>query len=228
MTLLSLFRGDHGLLASERLVFGAEEIEALHDAIAMSERLEQRLHAEDDRLVQAFEEASERGYAAGLVAGTVAAEARVTEQLESLLDEQRRAIGNQREQCSFIALEIVRRLAGGVADGDWLVGQALRAAEELVEQAPLTLHVHPERVDAVRLALEGHGTRIDSVLADDALGLDGCVLESRIGRVDASLETQLARLIDVPLIDDTMNDDREATSDGSAADTAFGHSGSDR
>jgi type III secretion protein L len=71
-----------------------------------------------------------------------------------------------------------------------LVGASLRAA------GSGRLHVHPDAVRAAEVALEefdrdtGLG-RLARVIADDSLPPDGCVLESELGRVDASLATQL-------------------------------------
>jgi len=206
MTLLSLFQGEHGLLASERLVFAPEEVEALECGIALCRRMEQLFEEQDGKLARERAEACERGHSAGFAQGLADAEVRSTEQLDALHERHRLAVREQRDRCSRIALEIVRRLAGDVAEADWLAAQAVRAAEELIEQAPLVLHVHPTHLDTVRRALAGPGTGIDSIVADDGLPLDGCSIESGVGRVDASLETQLARLAQLAVIDEASED----------------------
>jgi type III secretion protein L len=61
------------------------------------------------------------------------------------------------------------------------------------------LRVRPEMVPAAEAALNDFGKltglgRLARVVADDSLPQDGCVLESELGRVDASLGTQLAAI----------------------------------
>ena len=204
MTLLTLYGGEKALLASGRRVFSPEEIGALDGALETAERLDALLRAEQGRVADACAEGTRRGREAGQADGErVAADA----QARALLAMQRLHeddVARQAEEGVALALEIVRRIAGEVAPAHWLAAQARRAAEELVERSPLTLRVHPERVAAVRATLAerepaNETAPFDEVLGDESLGYDDCVLDSRFGRVDASLETQLERIAELDI-----------------------------
>ncbi len=77
-----------------------------------------------------------------------------------------------------------------------LVGQAL---EELKQQPRIILQVNPRDRDAVEAALPRlqklmpSGSTIE-VRRGEELSLNSCILESPLGLVDASLESQLAIL----------------------------------
>ena len=194
MTLLSLFNSDRGFVTTDRLVYSREDIAHLQSGAELAEHLQAVLAGESERVAQAESDAREAAQVVGLQQGKADASAEASEQLLRHDRARRDDVEQLRLQTSALALEIVRRIAGEVAPAQWLAAQAARASEDLLEHAPLTLRVHPDHVLPVKEELGNRAQVFDDVVADDALAQDACTIESRVGRVDASLETQLERL----------------------------------
>ena len=193
MTLLTLFAGERGLVASERLVYGPDEFGHLERVQATADELDGLLAGERDRIDAAVAAAETRGRADGAQRGERAATERLVGRLLELQREFDAATLRRRDDVVEIALEVVRRVAGEVGPERWLAALARRAAEELVEREPAGLRVHPDRVEGVGAELGG--APFDDVVGDESLGPDECWIESPFGRVDVSLETQLRRVL---------------------------------
>lgn len=190
-------------IAAGRRVLRAAEVPLLAEANRLCGQL-QALHAEETtRLEAACAEGRRSGYQAGFDEGLAAAAeehaARVTA-LAAAAARHREALA---EQVAGLALEVARKMVGGLADGERLLALAATAVQEVLPEGPLTLLVHPERVPAVRetlaaYAAQGMATRLPSfdVRGDGELDIDACRIESAFGSVDASLDTQLQRLAD--------------------------------
>lgn len=119
--------------------------------------------------------------------------ARMAEAIESL----RRAEASLASQPDVVEL--------GLAMAQAILQHELAARPELVVdavqdalvslrgEAPTRIRVHPELLEALRAArpdLEGDGVEL---VADPALGLGGCIVESRHRALDASVEERVAR-----------------------------------
>ena len=95
-----------------------------------------------------------------------------------------------------IVADAIVVLAKGM-DREAIIGRALDALQSPLRDATWArLLVHPTSVAAAEAALNtfrsstGLG-KLARVEADESLPVDGCVLESELGRVDSSLDTQL-------------------------------------
>jgi type III secretion protein L len=95
-----------------------------------------------------------------------------------------------------IVADAVMLLAKGL-DREAVIARALEALQSPLREASWArLLVHPSAVEAAEAALNtfrrntGLG-RLARIETDESLPVDGCVLESELGRVDASLQTQL-------------------------------------
>lgn len=215
MSLLTLFTSQRGFVATERLVFGSDEVASLERSHELATKLDELLAAETERLADAEASARAAGHQHGLEEGRAQARqelaARVVE-LERASREHKMAL---RSRTTRLAIEIVRKIAGNVAPAKWIASQAVRASEDLIDDSPLTLRVHPDRVDEVRVALDGNKRSFEGVVADDTLTLDACVLDSHVGRVDATLASQLQRLSELDFSADEEPVDRQ-TVEGAA------------
>jgi type III secretion protein L len=95
-----------------------------------------------------------------------------------------------------IVFDAVALLARGI-DREAFMARALEVLRAALRDASWAqLRVHPAAVPAMEAALAefrrdtGLG-RLARIVPDEALHEDGCVLESELGRIDASLSTQL-------------------------------------
>jgi len=210
MTYLLWHREWDARIASSRRVLRAAEVPLLQEAqqvrdaclsMAEAERRRAAGAAQDARARAEAErvEARRQGFAEGFADGQRKSRDALARQLEALA----RASAEQRERLqrsvAALALQVARKLLGRLGDDAVLAALADTAAADALAAPPLALGVHPDQADAVRARLaaaarDGEGALRCEVRADAALARDACVLETEHGRIDASLDAQLARL----------------------------------
>lgn len=144
----------------------------------------------------------------------------------------RRLIASAEAGLLELALAIARRVCKTRTAGD--VEAARANARHLLELArhehDLQLRLHPADADALRDALPELLAATESaahveLIADESVGRGGCVLTSRDGTIDASIDTQLDRIAEALSSDKSScpgstnpprRDERAATLEGSA------------
>ncbi|MBK9120304.1 MAG: hypothetical protein IPM18_11985 [Phycisphaerales bacterium] len=119
-----------------------------------------------------------------------------------------------------VAVAIAERVCKTAALHSGTVARAnVRALLELVRhQHDLEFHLHPEEAALLRdelpqLAQQIAGADHVRIVPDTAIGRGGCVLHSRAGAVDATLETQLRQVAE-----SLVTDGQETLATGSVAD----------
>ena len=202
-------RGDLGI-ASTRRVLRAAEVPVFDDALALCGRLQGLHDSEAARLDAACAEGRERGYQEGFATGRRAA----SDEHAARLTELGTAAARQREQLegqlAALALQVARKLIGSLADDERLVALAQTAARELMPDTTLTLVVNPAQAEAVahRLAAvradaraaatapagDDDGLPAFELREDASVPPDTCRLDTGLGSVDATLDTQLRRI----------------------------------
>jgi type III secretion protein L len=100
------------------------------------------------------------------------------------------------EQMADAIVRAVRTLIQSAPPAERAIQLATGAVERLRQQAWVVLCLHPDDVDSVNRLLEDWKIRLPRNMrvetrASEEVGRGDCVLESPIGRVDASLETQI-------------------------------------
>lgn len=194
MSLVSLFSDERGFLGTDQLVFSADQIQRLREAADMASELSAAI---DDQN-QINETAQSTGFNAGFELGKRQALAEHTEELQQTLVElhlaHQRNIAEQQAACATLAVDIVRKIAGQVAPADWLYAEATTAAAELTEQSGLVLRVHSSQL--AQVSERAMGSHIfDRIVADETVEPDGCSIETRYGKIDVDLDTQIDRVI---------------------------------
>lgn len=188
-------------VASPRLVLRAEEVPVLEDAEALRQRM-LAMHAEANRrLDAAMAESREKGLAEGRETGMQAVREELAKGLETLARQSAAERDRLRGEIAALALQVVRKLLGEFGETDKLVALAVAAAREALPAAPQRLVVAPAMLESVRERLAAARQRdADApfahceVVADPTLSPGQCRLDTQWGSVDASLESQLARL----------------------------------
>lgn len=186
--------GDAARVVSSRLVLRAAEVPPLLEANALRDRLERLCREQAQTIAAAAAAAREEGLASGRRQGLRAAQDEVAARLLALAEAADAQREQQRNEVGALALQVVRRLIGHLADDAVLVALADTATAELLPAQPVTLVVHPDRCDAVRARLAAAEALRCDVRGDPACAQDGCRIETAEGSVDVTLETQLARL----------------------------------
>ena len=174
------------------LLLKASDVAALSDAQALVAQARERAQEIVDAAQQAFEAERQRGFEAGLE------EARL-EQTERMIDIASRTVdhfANIEQRTVALVLESVRRIIDDYSDTDRVLAVVRNGLSVLRNQRQLTLRLSPEHVEAVRaqataLLEDFPGIGMLDIVADPRLKGDATILESDIGVVEASIESQL-------------------------------------
>lgn len=195
MTFLVWHAAGDARIASPRLVLRAGEVPQLQQALQLRDRLALLLREGDQRIAAATREAIAQGHAQGLAEGRQASRDDIAGTLASLAQEAAQERDRLRGEIGALALQVVRKVVGGVADDALLAALAATAARDALPAPQLTLVVHADLADAVRERLVSFDSalRID-VRGDAECPRETCRLDSEHGSIDASLDAQLARL----------------------------------
>ncbi len=148
----------------------------------------------------------EEARVAGFNQGMTEAEARWVHAIEDLKQQQRQIerdrdqmLANAEMELVSLAVEIARRVIHTeVRTHPDTVVSIARTALERVRGQDVRLTVHPDDLDVVR-ASEPElsavlGAETLKVTVDDVIDRGGCIIEAPSGRIDATLETQLAQV----------------------------------
>lgn len=188
-------------IASARLVLRAGEVPALRDAQQLRDELDSLRRDQQAQVQAACSAAHAEGLAAGLQEGRALARDEIAATLAALSAAAAQQETQRRADVAALALQVARKLLGELDDGERLAALAREAAREMLPTPRMTVRVHPQRADALRVQLQRMAARADGdtlaafdVAADDGCALDDCRIESELGSADASLDQQLARL----------------------------------
>ena len=181
-------------LAQERAQLQADAEQRLRQAAARAEADRQQVHQ------QRYEE----GYQAGIEAKEAEAREAVERfaALHRSLEEDRAQVLRGAETLVVdLAVATARRITGVQVEAESRVlVRGIRAAlEALAQESRLEIKVHPEDVQLARRFAARWVDKVAQatalrVVASDAVGRGGCMVEGDEGNVDARLETQLEAL----------------------------------
>jgi len=200
VNIICLLDNPEMVIASGKRVFSAEDTGALLSLAESADRLHMSAEGQEARIAQAENDACERGRKEGVAQGRKMATAELAETTLSLVDKTNAELNQVREQALSLALQVVRKIADGVANEDMLVALATTAAQECLPSKSIVLKVHPGAIDGVKQRVSEYRANSDtqhpvhSIVADEELDLNACVLETDTGQVCADLDTQLGVL----------------------------------
>lgn len=167
---------------------------ATHAALAThlaSDIEEVKLIAEQD----GFARGESRGLkdAQAKTEATVALLAQVAAEAQSALAQESTQLA---EQCADIVMEVLGKIAGPALSGrDALLQMVLQAVGRLKDEREMIIRVSERDLPALNEAQEtlsrAFSGRKFVIVADSRVQLGGCIVESRLGSLDARLETQL-------------------------------------
>ena len=173
------------------------------DGAGQAARDTRRLAALERQVARQAQEARETGYREGEAAGRTQAAAELRPALEKLARGIREIAGLRPQIVSQAAADLVD-LSLGIArrilhrqlsvDPGALEGLVSGALQKLAAQEICRLRIHPDLEPGVRQALAGEGRASLPVIADGTLERGAILLETARGKLDASLETQLAEI----------------------------------
>jgi flagellar assembly protein FliH len=193
--LFSLFEQRGLALHASRRLINAAELQTLDDAadvLLLAQRERERMLAEAQ--VQAEDQ---RG--AGYRRGLDEAAAAVAERLLAIDAAHAADIRQQEQDLLDLARTVFDRVAPSLPAGDLLAALARQAVEQHRQGKRLVVKVHPERVTRIEAELQDVRRACGWIESLTVVGvpefdLEGCVLESPYGFVDASWDVQRAAI----------------------------------
>ncbi|MFA9478647.1 FliH/SctL family protein [Phycisphaerales bacterium AB-hyl4] len=166
---------------------------------------------------QGFAEGREQGLAEGREQGRAEALAQSTEQLKQLQAGWTQALAGWEEHCVQMdrdsrqavlafALRVAEKLVHRVVevDEEVVVKQLAKALTYVLHANEVTVTVHPDDRPTLEAAVPKLLSTFDQLehiklVDDEAVGRGGCVVRGGQGRVDATIDTQLQRVVDAIL-----------------------------
>jgi len=176
---------------------------AASGAGAPSQEAARRVAELEQQMERRVAEAREAGYREGEAAGRGQAAAEVQPVLERLarsIEEiarlRPRLLRESEVELVQLSLGIARRILRRElsVDPDALQGLVKGALERLPSQDLCRIRAHPELEPGIRTCLEREGRSGVQVIGDATLERGGVLMETSRGKLDASLETQLAEI----------------------------------
>ena len=179
-------------IAPGQRVIRAADVAAWGEAEALLASARQQADAIIARAEAELEAERRRGYDEGQ------AEAQM-EQAEKMIDTVGRTIDYfARVEGDMVALVMaaVRKIIDGFDDAERVLIVVKNALSVVRNQKQMTLRLHPQQVDVVRsrvndLLAAYPGVGYLDIVPDGRLAMESCILESEIGLVEASIESQI-------------------------------------
>jgi flagellar biosynthesis/type III secretory pathway protein FliH len=186
---LTLYRNPSFTLATDRAVIKRDEVAATADAVALLRRIDDLREAVARECEHLRAHAQAEGHALGLDHGREEAMAVLQARLVGLEQAVVQERDARRAQAAALALAVFDRVVGELGPQVVLPALVARALEDVDVEGSVSVRVHPEVAEAVSRRLAA-APRAIAVVADASLARDGCEVEARGGRLDASLATQ--------------------------------------
>lgn len=225
--------GDVGRQAA-RIVAAAQEkagkliSDAQAQAATLTQGAEQKGHEQGyaQGLAQGRKEGFEQGQAQGHQQAHQEAGSRLTklqqswtQALQSWQDQQQQLLKDAREATLELSLRLTERIVHRVVEADptVVIDQVGACLAHVMEASQVVIHIHPQdqallEESLPELAAEFEAATHARIATDEHISPGGCVVAYGKGRIDATLETQLARAVDLILPQD------ESTSSMTVAD----------
>lgn len=209
------------LTAFEEPTFTTERREAfvmpsMKEELVAPEELSRRARDEAETILAAAQAEAEtlraQAKAAGLLAGELAGKREAFEQhraaagtlgalAEAIREEHVRTDAELTTYVTEVAIAIVERIFGELVDAhpEVMTHVVTQALAVLHRRETVTVHVHPSLVDVVereRDSLLGIYEDVNEllILGDETVGRGGCVLDTEMVTIDATVERAIARM----------------------------------
>jgi len=158
---------------------------------------------------QTYQQQKELGYQEGL---------KQAKQLQSklMLDtiaQCQRYYKNNEQQLAQLVVQAVRQLIGEFDNVELALNMTRQAMLSISNQRQVTLHIAPSQVDKVKARLgkvmkQFPEVSYAEVVADERVEEGGCLLETKVGVIDATLENQLC-VVEEAIYKQLNNEDKQ-------------------
>jgi type III secretion protein L len=188
---VSLKPGVH-LFPPEKKVIKADDYLAYangREIIENAEAQAREIVAEAERV---YEREKERGYQDGLLEANLRASEHMIDTVSNTVN----YFANVEDQMVQLVLQALRKVVGDMDEAELIRRIVHHALNVVRNQKQVTLRVAPDQVEELRSGIntiiaDYPSINFVEVVADGRLRKGGCILESDIGIIDASIEVQL-------------------------------------
>ena len=194
----AMFRLTEGSIrpAAGTKLLKAEEYGLLLEANALLSAARKQAEEMEQKAREAYEQKREEGYRDGMEEGKLEHAEKMMETILSSVE----FIEGIEDTLVSVVNQAIRKIIGDMDDKERIVRIVRTALNTVRGQQKVTVRVAPADEAAVSEALaamtagSSSGSAFLTIMADARLPRDSCILESELGVVDASLETQLKEL----------------------------------
>ena len=194
----AMFRLTEGSIrpAAGTKLLKAEEYGLLLEADALLAAAKKQAEEMEQKAREAYEQKREEGYRDGMEEGKLEHAEKMVETILSSVE----FIEGIEDTLVSVVNQAIRKIIGDMDDKERIVRIVRTALNTVRGQQKVTVRVAPADEAAVSEALaamtagSSSGSAFLTIMADARLPRDSCILESELGVVDASLETQLKAL----------------------------------
>lgn len=194
----AMFRLTEGSIrpAAGTKLLKAEEYGLLLEANALLSAARKQAEETEQKAREAYEQKREEGYRDGMEEGKLEHAEKMMETILSSVE----FIEGIEDTLVSVVNQAIRKIIGDMDDKERIVRIVRTALNTVRGQQKVTVRVAPADEAAVSEALaamtagSSSGSAFLTIMADARLPRDSCILESELGVVDASLETQLKAL----------------------------------
>lgn len=202
MSFITLFTDDSGWLATDKKVFSQKEFERLDTVIEQIDALAKLREGMQNEIDIAREEARKVGYEEGLKQGLETAQKSNIELISEFEKERQKLKSDQKSAVVDLSVSVVRKIAGKVKPESWLVGQVIRAVEDMSDTSgTYHLYVSPVHVEKVKHELErlkseqnASALVIAEVCESEEVDDATCLLQTPFGSLKLDIDTQLGSI----------------------------------
>ena len=188
-------KSDQVLLAPDQVVLRSADYQAYLTANQLVELARERAQAIEQGARDVYEQQKALGWQAGVDEARTSQATLIQETLQQC-NQYYRAV---EQKMSDVVLHAVRKILKQYDNTELALSVTREALSLVSNQKQVILHVQPEQVSAVRervshILKDFPEVGYVDVVADARLDEGGCILETEIGIIDASVDGQLAAL----------------------------------
>lgn len=188
-------KSDQVLLAPDQVVLRSADYQAYLTANQLVELARERAQAIEQGARDVYEQQKALGWQAGVDEARTSQATLIQETLQQC-NQYYRAV---EQKMSEVVLHAVRKILKQYDNTELALSVTREALSLVSNQKQVILHVQPEQVSAVRervshILKDFPEVGYVDVVADARLDEGGCILETEIGIIDASVDGQLAAL----------------------------------
>ena len=194
LNIITITKQDFHLVPGQKVIQAAD-YSVIEKSTSLIEQARKQAQAIVEEAKEAFEQEKQRGYQEGLMQSRM----EQSEQMLKMVDQSINYLSDVEASLADILMTAVKKIIDDYDDRTLTVGLIKAGLQHIRNQRQVTVRIPPSHFahvkDKIAEILTGYkGIGILNPVSDPRLKGGSCILESKIGVVDASIDTQLEAL----------------------------------